>query len=113
MSVSNDVVMISNEVEGKALTLSGGGFRAMLYHVGALWRLNELVSSISIAVYTDAERSYLVNWGYVSADTAIRSHVLLDAPPPTKLPFPSYSFEVAPFAPRRIAVENPGDEIQS
>src|SRR5205085_2854819 len=25
-----------------ALCLSGGGYRAMLYHVGALWRLNEL-----------------------------------------------------------------------
>ena len=25
-----------------ALTMSGGGFRAMLFHVGALWRLNEL-----------------------------------------------------------------------
>jgi Patatin-like phospholipase len=25
-----------------ALCLSGGGFRAMLFHVGALWRLNEL-----------------------------------------------------------------------
>jgi NTE family protein len=28
--------------EGMALTMSGGGFRAMLFHVGALWRLNEL-----------------------------------------------------------------------
>jgi NTE family protein len=27
---------------GVALCLSGGGFRAMLFHVGALWRLNEL-----------------------------------------------------------------------
>lgn len=27
---------------GMALCLSGGGFRAMLFHVGALWRLNEL-----------------------------------------------------------------------
>ena len=25
-----------------ALCLSGGGYRAMLYHVGALWRVNEL-----------------------------------------------------------------------
>ena len=24
------------------LALSGGGYRAMLFHVGALWRLNEL-----------------------------------------------------------------------
>jgi NTE family protein len=28
--------------EGLALCLSGGGYRAMLFHVGALWRLNEL-----------------------------------------------------------------------
>src|SRR5260370_639805 len=28
--------------EGTALCLSGGGYRAMLFHVGALWRLNEL-----------------------------------------------------------------------
>jgi NTE family protein len=27
---------------GKALCLSGGGYRAMLFHVGSLWRLNEL-----------------------------------------------------------------------
>jgi NTE family protein len=27
---------------GVALCLSGGGFRAMVFHVGALWRLNEL-----------------------------------------------------------------------
>src|SRR5260370_36900467 len=31
-----------DKADGKALALSGGGFRAMLYHVGALWRLNEL-----------------------------------------------------------------------
>jgi NTE family protein len=28
--------------EGIALCLSGGGYRAMLFHLGALWRLNEL-----------------------------------------------------------------------
>ncbi|MGH0028967.1 MAG: patatin-like phospholipase family protein [Myxococcota bacterium] len=27
---------------GAALALSGGGFRAMLFHIGAVWRLNEL-----------------------------------------------------------------------
>src|SRR5947209_16335612 len=27
---------------GMALCLSGGGYRAMLFHVGALWRLNEI-----------------------------------------------------------------------
>jgi NTE family protein len=28
--------------DGVALCLSGGGYRAMLFHVGALWRINEL-----------------------------------------------------------------------
>jgi NTE family protein len=28
--------------QGMALCLSGGGYRAMLFHVGVLWRLNEL-----------------------------------------------------------------------
>src|SRR5215207_654764 len=27
---------------GGALCLSGGGYRAMVFHIGALWRLNEL-----------------------------------------------------------------------
>jgi len=27
---------------GTALSLSGGGYRAMLFHIGALWRLNEI-----------------------------------------------------------------------
>lgn len=28
--------------KGIVLCLSGGGYRAMLFHLGALWRLNEL-----------------------------------------------------------------------
>ena len=27
---------------GVALCLSGGGYRAMVFHIGAIWRLNEL-----------------------------------------------------------------------
>ena len=30
--------------QGVALCLSGGGYRAMVFHLGALWRLNELGS---------------------------------------------------------------------
>jgi NTE family protein len=32
----------STERSGVGLALSGGGYRAMLFHTGALWRLNEL-----------------------------------------------------------------------
>jgi NTE family protein len=50
---------------GIALCLSGGGYRAILFHVGALWRLNELgylpkldrVSSVSGGSITAAERA--------------------------------------------------------
>jgi NTE family protein len=33
---------IKSEPAGIGICLSGGGFRAMLFHVGALWRLNEM-----------------------------------------------------------------------
>lgn len=33
---------LRSPIEGIALCLSGGGYRAMLFHVGALWRLNEI-----------------------------------------------------------------------
>ena len=32
----------SNEPSGVGIALSGGGFRATLFHLGTLWRLNEL-----------------------------------------------------------------------
>jgi len=41
--VSNIESGVFNQPEnGTALCLSGGGYRAMLFHAGALWRLNEL-----------------------------------------------------------------------
>jgi NTE family protein len=33
---------VAHPRDGIALCLSGGGYRAMLFHLGALWRLNEL-----------------------------------------------------------------------
>ena len=33
---------LRSPIEGIALCLSGGGYRAMLFHVGGLWRLNEI-----------------------------------------------------------------------
>src|SRR5689334_15478660 len=33
---------LRSPAEGTALCLSGGGYRAMLFHVGSLWRLNEM-----------------------------------------------------------------------
>ncbi len=62
--------------EGRALCLSGGGYRAMLFHLGALWRLYELgrlkglsrISSVSGGSIT-AARLGLV-WKDLSFDPA-------------------------------------------
>ena len=49
--------------EGIALCLSGGGYRAMLFHVGALWRLNEL------AYLSKLHRISSVSGGSITAAT--------------------------------------------
>ena len=60
--------------EGVALCLSGGGYRAMIFHVGVLWRLNEAgllprltrISSVSGGSVTAA---YLgLKWGELDFD---------------------------------------------
>lgn len=60
--------------EGVALCLSGGGYRAMLFHVGSLWRLNEAgylsrldrVSSVSGGSFTAAVLA--MNWPRLEFD---------------------------------------------
>ena len=64
----------SEDEEGMALCLSGGGFRAMLFHVGSLWRLNEFgllpklkrISSVSGGSVTSAVMG--VNWNQLDFD---------------------------------------------
>jgi NTE family protein len=61
--------------DGTALCLSGGGYRAMLFHVGALWRLNELgllpslnrVSSVSGGSITAAQLA--IKWRSLAFDS--------------------------------------------
>jgi NTE family protein len=61
-------------VPGLALCLSGGGYRAMLFHLGALWRLNELgyliqidrISSVSGGSITAAMLGF--KWSKLSFD---------------------------------------------
>jgi len=65
---------IDRREEGIGLCLSGGGYRAMLFHLGALWRLNELgylkrikrVSSVSGGSITAAVLG--VNWQKLNFD---------------------------------------------
>ena len=47
--------------QGLALALSGGGYRATLFHVGVLWRLNEL------ALLTELKRVSSVSGGSITA----------------------------------------------
>tara|TARA_R110001592_G_scaffold191289_1_gene437446 strand:- start:5753 stop:6958 length:1206 start_codon:yes stop_codon:yes gene_type:complete len=49
--------------EGIGLCLSGGGFRAMLFHTGALWRMNEL------GLLTSLDRISSVSGGSITAAT--------------------------------------------
>ena len=60
--------------EGTALCLSGGGYRAMLFHLGSLWRLNELhylskldrISSVSGGSITSG--ALALNWTKLGFD---------------------------------------------
>jgi NTE family protein len=60
--------------EGTALCLSGGGYRAMLFHLGALWRLNEVgylkklmrISSVSGGSITAGVLGF--KWGRLAFD---------------------------------------------
>src|SRR5918996_6204949 len=62
--------------KGIALCLSGGGYRAMLFHLGALWRLNELgyllklnrISSVSGGSITSGVLA--VSWSHLAFDAA-------------------------------------------
>ena len=62
--------------KGIALCLSGGGYRAMLFHLGALWRLNELgylkklsrISSVSGGSITAVVLGY--HWGRLAFNDA-------------------------------------------
>ena len=61
--------------DGVALCLSGGGYRAMIFHIGALWRLNELgylnklkrISSVSGGSITAAVLG--MNWSRLEFDS--------------------------------------------
>ncbi len=60
--------------DGNALCLSGGGYRAMLFHLGTLWRLNELnylskldrISSVSGGSITSG--TLALNWNNLGFD---------------------------------------------
>jgi NTE family protein len=80
---------------GTALCLSGGGYRAMVFHVGVLWRLYEAgllgslkrISSVSGESITSALLG--LNWGYAVCDAALRRHMQPAPAPPAGFPYPA------------------------
>ena len=46
--------------------------------------------------FTDAEKSMMVNWGYLLCDLSVREHYRTNEPPPTELPFPKFHFSNPP-----------------
>ena len=46
--------------------------------------------------FTDAEKSRLINWGYVMCDLSIRSYYRRGKDPPDSLPFTSFPFSTHP-----------------
>lgn len=66
--------------DGTALCLSGGGYRAMLFHVGVLWRLNDAamlpaldrISSVSGGSITAGVLA--LSWPELAFDAAGRAH---------------------------------------
>ncbi|MDE5451414.1 hypothetical protein GWE18_00810 [Bradyrhizobium sp. CSA112] len=92
-----------------ALCLSGGGYRAMVFHIGVLWHLYETgllqnikrISSVSggsitaghlvlawrnLSDATTQER--LINWGYAVCDAALRKHLDSELKPKPVFPYP-------------------------
>jgi NTE family protein len=77
--------------QGIALCLSGGGYRAMLFHAGALWRLNELaflpklkrISSVSGGSITAGVLA--VNWGKLGFKEDIAQNFASEVIAPIKI----------------------------
>ena len=59
---------------------------------------NEYLASMRtrLNALNDAEKSRLINWGYVMCDLSIRSYYLREKEPPNNLPFPKFPFTDAP-----------------
>jgi len=76
--------------DGVGLCLSGGGYRAMLFHVGSLWRLNELgwlpkiqrISSVSGGSITAAVLG--MNWKNLTFNAGVATNFGAEVVQPTR-----------------------------
>ena len=53
--------------------------------------------------FSDAEKSLLINWGYIMSDLSIREYYREEAPPPDVLPFEGYR-GIDPFTRELVAI---------
>ena len=67
-----------------------------LFEIKPEW--NDYLGSIRtrLNAFTDAEKSRLINWGYVMCDLSIRSYYRPEKAPPRSLPFPEFAFSAPP-----------------
>ncbi len=77
------------------------------FHVDPSWPPYLAGMRTRLDRFSITEQCLLVNWGYIVADVAMRAHVL-DAPRPSRLPFPRLSFLLP--APGAAPEEWPGLE---
>lgn len=76
--------------QGTALCLSGGGYRAMLFHTGVLWRLNEIgwlpklnrISSVSGGSITAGVLA--LNWNNLNFEESIATNFIEEVVTPIK-----------------------------
>ena len=50
--------------------------------------------------FTDEEKGWLINWGYIQCDLSVRSYYRPDLPPPSTLPLPTYALAADVQKPR-------------
>ncbi len=68
------------------------------FSISSEW--NQHLSSIRTRLnpFSDAEKSYLINWGYALCDLSMRSYYKQEALSPHSLPFPKHGFADLPSA---------------
>ena len=62
------------------------------------WRSKLEAIRTRLNSFSDQEKGWLINWGYLQCDLAIRSYYLPCADPPRILPFPQFCFSQPPQA---------------
>src|SRR2546423_7757332 len=83
---------IQKPEEGIALCLSGGGYRAMLFHLGALWRIKEL------SYLQKLDRTSSVSGGSITSGALAMNWASLDFDPSSS---PARAFDATAVQPLR------------